>query len=163
MLPDQVSSSLSSHRRRIFTNERKIFTWVWGWASLHMLIPLSGVSILHPPAFGCQLTLCKVQDLVSTKRYFSQSQVTAVNSQKDCRGSPGGRRGRCRKQTQRGAREIARMKERDKVEFKRKRAEMFPGWGNHSEILRKHVFSQDLKSHGAGSHLTGMWVWFEVC
>ena len=57
-----------------------------------------------------------------------------------------------------GAREIARMKERDKVEFKRKRAEMFPGWGNHSEILRKHVFSQDLKSHGAGSHLTGMWV-----
>ena len=33
-----------------------------------------------------------------------------------------------------GAREIARMKERDKVEFKRKRAEMFPGWGNHSEI-----------------------------
>ena len=57
-----------------------------------------------------------------------------------------------------GAREIARMKERDKVEFKRKRAEMFPGWGNHSEILRKHVFSQDRKSYGAGSHLTGMWV-----
>ena len=144
-------------------------TWVWGWASLHMLIPLSGVSILAPllwmpiTTLECfflrALPLCWYQsqftDLEPHEWSHKMTTITwdSCIAQEVFAGS---------KHTQGVEGECADEKG-DKVEFERKRIEIFSGWRNHSEIGHIHVFLQKTKSHGAGSRLTEMRVWFEVC
>ena len=130
--------------------KKRIFTWVWGWASLHMLIPLSGVSILHPlPALDANhcsekfvlktQSLCWYQSQSSKRRRneFTEWPQSHVISEwhKWC----------LQKQTHmRGPGKMRGWRGEIRLNLK---TEMFPGWWTITLKRFTSTYSQKNRSH----------------